>query len=201
MRSHPVEMAHLTIGNVEWIGERCDHYLFIEKQADRQTAIMMLLDEFPPHFAAIDAYEQAADGLVGVMGCTRPKSPMRLYAGADALAVDMVAARHMGVKDPRDSSILRAACHWFGDPSGRIELVGDDEPIAGWRSPYHDEVSAMLSALALPVYTHGSGRGALFVPEMDEDAFPPIGREGLLLGLGRRAVRSLVGLRHPKTPS
>ena len=78
---------------------------------------MMLLDAFPPDFALLDAYDSAADGLVGVMGCPRPKVPQRLYAAADALALDMVAARHMGVRDPRQSSILRAACHWFGDPA------------------------------------------------------------------------------------
>ena len=45
---------------------------------------MMLLDDFPPHFALLDAYDSAADGLMGVMGCPRPKVPRRLYAAADA---------------------------------------------------------------------------------------------------------------------
>ena len=158
----------------------------------------MLLDAFPPHFALLDAYDSAADGLVGVMGCTSPKEPRRLYASPDALALDIVAARHMGVRDPRESSILRAACHWFGDPSGRVEVVGVDEPLADWRGPYHNDLSALLSILALPVYVWGSGRGTLFVPEMDEEAFPPLHPEGKLLRLGRRAVRRLVGLRHPR---
>ena len=56
----------------------------------------------------------------------------------------------MGSSDPRESSILRTACHWFGDPSERIEVVGVDEPIAGWRGPYHDELSTLLSIFALP---------------------------------------------------
>ncbi|MEJ7638375.1 MAG: DUF362 domain-containing protein [Singulisphaera sp.] len=197
MRSHPVEMAHLSVGNVEWIGARCDDYLFPERQARRETAIMMLLDDFPPHFALLDAYDSAADGLVG-WGCTSPKEPRRLYASPDALALDLVAARHMGVRDPRESSILRAACHWFGDPSGRVEVVGVDEPLADWRGPYHNDLWALLSILALPVYVWGSGRGSLFVPEMDEEAFPPLHPEGKLLRLGRRAVRRLVGLRHPR---
>ena len=197
MRSHPVELAHLSVGNVEWIGARCDEFLFPERQAHRETAIMMLLDAFPPHFALLDAYDSAADGLVGVMGCPRPKAPRRLYAASDALALDIVAARHMGVRDPRESSILRAACHWFGDPSARIEVVGVDEPLADWRGPYHNDLSTLLSILALPVYVWGSGRGTLFVPEMDEEAFPPLHPEGRLLRLGRRAIRRLVGLRHP----
>jgi uncharacterized protein (DUF362 family) len=198
MRSHAVELAYLSVGNVEWIGARCDEYLFPERQAHRETAIMMLLDEFPPDFALLDAYDSAADGLVGVMGCPRPKAPHRLYAAPDALALDMVAARHMGVRDPRESSILRAAYHWFGDSSAQVQVVGVDEPLAAWRGPYHNDMSALLSILALPVYVWGSGRGTLFVPEMDEHAFPPLKPEGTLLRLGRNAMRRLVGLRHPR---
>jgi len=158
---------------------------------------MMMLDAFPPHFALLDGYDRAADGLVGMMGCTRPKAPRRLYAGADALAVDLVAARHLGVRDPRAASpVLRAACQWFGDPRGHVEVVGCDEPVAGWRGPYDSDLSALLSFLAYPVYEHGSGRGALFVPEMDERAFPPLAPEAPPLRLARRAVRSLLGLHH-----
>ena len=104
MRSHPVELVHLTIANLEGIGARCDHFLFAERQADRETATMMLLDAFPPHFSILDAYEQAADGLVGIMGCPRPATPLRFYAGSDALAVDMVASRHMGSERSSRSS-------------------------------------------------------------------------------------------------
>jgi uncharacterized protein (DUF362 family) len=196
MRSHPIELAHLTVANVEWIGARCDEFIFAERQAERQTAIMMLLDEFPPHFSIIDAYDQAADGLLGVMGCPHPQSPMRLYAGADALAVDMTAARHMGISDPHDSSILRAACHWFGDPSSEIEVIGTDEPLRTWRGPYHNELSTLLSLLAFPVYVLGSGRGALFVPQMDQESFPLDGPEGFTLRIGRRAMQRLLGLHH-----
>jgi len=198
MRSHPVELAHLTVGNIEWIGARCDEFLFPERQARRETAVMMLLDEFPPHFGLIDAYDQAADGLVGVMGCGRPPSPKRFYAGADALAVDMVAARHMGINDPRESSFLRTACFWFGDPSARIERVGTDEPVHGWRSPYHSDLSTLLSFLAFPVYVWGSQRGALFTPEMDAEAFPLLAPEGRRLKAGRRFTRSLLGLHLPR---
>ena len=198
MRSHPVELAYLTVGNVEWIGARCDQYIFPERQAERETAIMMLLDAFPPHLSLLDAYESAADGLVGVMGCPRPKSPLRLYASGDALALDTVAARHMGVRDPRESSILRAASHWFGDPSTSVEVVGADEPLADWRGPYHNDLSTLLSILALPVYVWGSGRGTLSVPEMDEQAFPPLRPEGRFLRAGRRLVRRLIGLRHAR---
>ena len=196
MRSHPVELVHLTIANLEGIGTRCDHFLFAERQAERETATMMLLDAFPPHLSILDAYEQAADGLVGIMGCPRPATPLRFYAGSDALAVDMVATRHMGLNDPREATNLRAACHWFGDPEESIEIDGPDEPLPDWRSPYYSEFSTMLSFLALPVYVLGSGRGALFVPEMDREEFPPLRPESVPLRLGRYGIQRLLGLRH-----
>jgi uncharacterized protein (DUF362 family) len=196
MRSHPVELVHLTIANLEGIGARCDQFLFAERQADRETATMMLLDEFPPHLSILDAYEQAADGLVGIMGCPRPATPLRFYAGSDALAVDMVATRHMGLNDPHEAANLRAACHWFGDPEESIEIDGLDEPLSNWRSPYHSEFSTLLSFLALPVYVLGSGRGVLFVPEMDKEEFPPLRPESVPLRLGRYGIQRLLGLRH-----
>jgi len=54
----------------------------------------------------------------------------------------------------------------------------------------------MLSFLALPVYVLGSGRGVLFVPEMDREAFPPLRPESVPLRLGRYGIQRLLGLRH-----
>src|SRR5205814_2011459 len=129
LRSHPVEHVHLSLANTEGLGMRCDHFLFAERQAQRESAVMTLLGDFPPHFALIEGYDLAPDGILGVMGSPRPRSPRRLYAGGDALAVDVVAARHLGLRDPRQSSMLRAAFHWFGDPSASIQVIGPDEPI------------------------------------------------------------------------
>jgi uncharacterized protein (DUF362 family) len=199
MRSHPIEMAYLTIGNLEWMGGRCDEFLFVERQAHRETALMMLLDGFPPDFVVLDAYDEASDGLVGVMGCPRPPSPRRVYAGEDALAVDLVAARHMGVREPEQTNILRAACHWFGDPRERIEVVGANENLREWRGPYETEFSTMLSFVAYPVYVFGSGRGSLFVPEMDERAFPPLQAVSFSHRVLRAALRRLLGLHFPRT--
>ncbi len=199
MRSHPIEMAYLTIGNLEWMGGRCDEFLFVERQAHRETALMMLMDGFPPDFVLLDAYQQASDGLVGVMGCPRPPSPRRVYAGEDALSVDLVAARHMGVREPEQTNILRAACHWFGDPRKHIEVVGTNENLRGWRGPYETEFSTMLSFVAYPVYVFGSGRGSLFVPEMDEKAFPPLQRVSFFQRVLRAALRRLLGLHFPRT--
>ena len=197
LRSHPIEMALLCVGNIEWVGGRCDEYLFLERQADRATAVMMLLNDFPPHFGIIDAFENIPDGLVGVMGCRKPIHPMRFYAGPDALAVDTVALRQIGVEQFEASSLLRSTAQWFGGATNRIKVIGEDSPIENWRGPYHNELRSLLSIMAYPVYVMGSGRGSLFVPEMDPQAFPLISREGWLLKTTRRAVRWLLGLNGP----
>jgi uncharacterized protein (DUF362 family) len=197
MSSHPVDMVHLGIANLAGLGARVEEFMFTDRQAHRDAAIMTLTDAFPPHFALLDAYDRAADGLMGCIACPHPRVPRRLYAGADALAVDLVAARHMGEQRPQASLLLRAACHWFGDPSPWTEVIGVDAPVRGWRGPYHSEWSTLLSFLAYPVYQCASGRGALFLPEMDEAAFPRIRAESMMLRLGNRAVRRLLGLRLP----
>ena len=197
IRSHPIEMALLSLGNVEWVGGRCDEYLFLERQADRSTAVMMLLDEFPPHFAILDGFENVPDGLVGVMGCRSPKHLRRFYAGRDSLTVDTVALRHLGVTESPPGSIVQAARHWFGGAHTEIEVIGNDSPISDWEGPYSTELRSLLSMMAYPVYVMGSGRGELFVPEMDEQAFPSIAPKNMFLNLRRRAVRRLLGLHIP----
>jgi uncharacterized protein (DUF362 family) len=196
MRSHSIEIVLLTVAALEGLGPRLDEFLFVERQANREMANMMLIDEFPPHFAIIDAYDSAADGLLGMMGCPNPKSPRRFYAGGDAISVDVVAGRHIGLPNPKASVHLRTACHWFGDPSAGIQVIGPNAPIAGWKGPHRNSWSALLSLLAYPVYEYASGRGAVFVPEMDPDAFPPISDESWLLKARRRSLQRLLGLRH-----
>ena len=50
--------------------------------------------------------------------------------------------------------------------------------------------------MAYPTYELASARGALFVPAMDESAFPPK-RRSALLRLGRAVVRKVIGLPRP----
>ncbi|MCP4508988.1 MAG: DUF362 domain-containing protein [Fuerstiella sp.] len=194
LRSHPIEMALLCIGNIEWVGGRCDEYLFLERQADRATAVMMLLNDFPPHFGIVDAFENTPDGLVGVMGCQNPVHPLRFYAGCDALAVDTVALQHVGVLQFQESSLLRSTSQWFGGAANQVTVTGEDSPIRNWRGPYHNELRSLLSIMAYPMYVMGSGRGSLFVPKMDPRVFPLIDREKFLLRTTRQAVRWLLCL-------
>ena len=201
LRSHPIEMALLTVGNIEWVGGRCDEYLFLERQADRATAVMMLLNDFPPHFGIVDAFENVPDGLVGVMGCRNPIHPLRFYAGPDTLAVDTIALRHIGSEQFESSSLLRSTAQWFGGGRNQITVTGENSPIENWRGPYHNELRSLLSIMAYPVYVMGSGRGSLFVPEMDSHAFPLVRREGFVLKITRRAVRWLLELHLPSPGS
>jgi len=92
--------------------------------------------------------------------------------------------------------VLRAAVHWFGEPSHDLRIDGTDEPLTGWRGPYDNEIRAMLSMMAYPVYVLGSGRGSLFTPEMDTTAFPPLAPESAMLRVARGAMRRLIGLHH-----
>ena len=120
MRSHPVEMALPDASATSSGSARAaTSSSSPERQAHRETAVMMLLDDFPPHFALLDAYDAAADGLVG-----RDGLPAAEVAAA-ALRRRRRAGRRPGrrratwaSRDPRQSRILRAACHWFGDPAG-----------------------------------------------------------------------------------
>ncbi|RYE87018.1 MAG: DUF362 domain-containing protein, partial [Myxococcales bacterium] len=72
MRSHPTDQTHLTLSTMQGVGAQLEDFLFAERLADRETALLMPLADFPPHFALIDAFDAAADGLVGVLGCRRP---------------------------------------------------------------------------------------------------------------------------------
>ncbi len=196
MRSHATEQVYLTVGNLDSVGARTDEFLFPERQAHRDTAVMTLIADFPPDLSLLDAYDSAADGLLGMMGCPRPKVPRRLYAGVDALALDMTAAKHMGLSDPRRSRLLNTACHWFGDPFPNVEVIGEDAPLPRWRGPYSNEWTTLLSLIAYPVYEFGSCRGALFVPEMDTRAFPLLGPVSLPIRAGRKAIQLFLGLHH-----
>jgi hypothetical protein len=133
-----------------------------------------------------------------MLGARHPKRPGRVYAGADALAVDLVAARHLGVSDPFGSTYLRTAIHWFGDPRGETSVIGDDTPVPGWRTPYRYGIATPFMFLAAFVYAHMSGRGALFVPVVDEAAFPVLKPPGVLLRFGRAVVRWFFDLAAPR---
>jgi pimeloyl-ACP methyl ester carboxylesterase/uncharacterized protein (DUF362 family) len=190
LRSHPVDRAYLSLDVVEGLGGRHDAFTFSDRKADRHTALLAVADALPPDLALLDAFSDVPDGLTGMMGCRHPLQPRRLYASTDAVSLDVVAARHLDA-DP-DRMLLGAAFDWFGDPRDRLVVDGVDTPIAGWRGPAATVATSVLASLALPVWDHASARGALFVPEVDIEAFPPVDDPGAPLIAARRLAMRLV---------
>jgi hypothetical protein len=156
---------------------------------------MTVLAEFPPDFAVVDGYEHAPDGILGVLGSPRAQTPRRIYAGADALAVDLTVARHLGLLDPRKSPLLQTAIQWFGDPSSRVRIVGEDSAVTPWRGPAQGEWNRLLSSIAYPVYVLASMRGAIFVPDFDLVAFPPLAQPSAYVRIARALVQRAFGLK------
>lgn len=198
LSTHPVDRVYGGVSQLEALLPRSDENVFVDRRIHRGPATMALLGELPPHLALVDAHDDVADGIGGVIACERPRAPRRLYGGRDAVAVDVVLARHLGEEDPTVVPHLDAAMHWFDDPRPRTEVRGCDRPLADFRGAYHDELSATLGLLATPMYLLASGRGALFLPEMDEDAFPPKARASPPMRLAQRMVRWLLATRRPR---
>jgi len=191
LRGHPTGVAMLSFAALEGLGERHDAYIFGDRKADRETAAMMMADAFPPHVAMLDVWSDVPDGLLGMMGQPHPRQPMRLYASRDAVALDAVVARHIGAEPIPSNMLVSIAFDWFGDPREDTVVRGPDEPIGVWDAPDHSRRSALLARMALPVYTHASAQGSLFVPHMDAAAFPEIDPAGTALKAARSLVRAL----------
>jgi uncharacterized protein (DUF362 family) len=198
LSTHPVDHVYLGLAQLESLNAAADDHVFVERQTQRGPATMALLGELPPHLALLDAFEDVPHGLGGIIACDRPLAPRRLYGGRDAIAVDLVASRHVGELHPEVSPHLDAALHWFGDPRPHVRVLGDDTPIANWRGTTEHELDAMLTLLAHPMYVLASGRGRLFLPEMDEEAFPPKAPTPAWLRAAQAAVRVLLRTRRPR---
>jgi pimeloyl-ACP methyl ester carboxylesterase len=192
LRGHPVTDAMLTLEAVEGLNGRHDDTLWGDRRADRTTANLMTLDAFPPDLVLLDAWRDVPDGLLGMIACTQPRQPFRLYGSTDPLSLDVVATEHIG-GSLRDHKLMSCAVDWFGDPRPSLTVVGENTPISGWRGPDRTHFNRLLSHLAEPVFVHASGRGAAFVPDMDTRAFPHIVPPSAPLRLARAVVRRIIG--------
>lgn len=194
LRSHPIDLAYMTVNNLEGLGTKTTEYLFFDRLAQRCTPVLMMLEEFPPDFALLDAYHRVPDGLAGIMGTRRARHPLRFYGARDALSLDLLVAKHIRAKVDKNSPLYKTAIHWFGDPRGSIYMRGETRPLSPWRGPHNGAFSSVLATLSYPVYQFGSQRGAVFVPSFDERAFPPKKRASPFLRTARRSIQSLLGL-------
>jgi uncharacterized protein (DUF362 family) len=191
MRTNPSFLVHLSLANLESLGQRIEEMLFADRIADSSTGLMMALDEFPCHLAVLDATHDVADGLTGILGTAQPRHPGRMYASEDAVALDWVATRHMGLKELPRSASCRTALDWFGDMRDRTKVIGEDTPIQPFINPHNDDARIFLSSLAYPVYSWLSDGGSLWMPKMDPRAFPLSRRENGLAFVGRRLLRRI----------
>jgi uncharacterized protein (DUF362 family) len=198
MRTHPTNMMHLTMRNMEGLSARSEEFLFADRQAQLDTALMALLHDFPPDLALLDAFDHVADGVAGILGTSSPLHPKRLYGSEDALALDIVAMRHCHFKRPLEVGTMREARQWFGSISENSPVYGENALMSKFRHPRSNGFFALLSALAFPVYSLASGRGFLFVPEMDTAAFPPKQNETSAEAFLRSCIRRMLGLRRAR---
>lgn len=192
LKTHVNALAALTIRNVVTVIPQFGDHLFSGMLSDLQTVTMALLHDFPPHFGVVDGYHYAADGLMGFMADPTPKHPRLFIAGRDVMCVDYVGMVLMGERDAIRALDLKAAVDWFGDPREHGWVLGDLTPIADWDRAGDGLLTAPLAALAGPVYTALSGEGAIFTPDMDPEAFPPL-EETRGLAAVRGALRTVLG--------
>ncbi len=193
LKTHPTSVGQLVLRNTGTVVPQDGEYFLSDRLSDFSHVTAAVLHDFPPHFGIIDGYEDAADGLVGVIADPTPKHPRVFVAGADVASVDYVAFLLMGERDPTRTPDLRAAIDLLGDPRPRMQIVGDATPLEDWDRADVGLLAAPLSALASPVYASLSRQGALFTAPLDAKAFPPIG-ETFALGAMRRALRVLLGI-------
>lgn len=196
LRSNPSHLVHLTLGGLETLGRRVDELLFADREGDLATGLMMVLDEFPPDLALLDATHHVPNGLTGILGDPNPSHPGRLYASLDPLALDLVAARHVGIERFPAGSALALALDWFDDPRGASRVDGVDTRIADFASPQRNDLTVLLSSLAYPVYQLGGDRGSWWVPRMDPAAFPAR-PASLVERVVRPSLRALFGFGRP----
>jgi uncharacterized protein (DUF362 family) len=193
LKTHPTAVGHLALRNTGTVVPQDGEYFLSDRLSDFSHIAAAVLHDFPPHFGLIDGYENAADGLMGVLADPTPKHPHVILAGADVASVDCVALWMMGERDPSRAPDLRAAMDLLGDPRPHLRVVGDMSPLADWDRADAGLLSRPLSALASPVYASLSQRGAIFTAPLDQEAFPAIG-ETFALALARKAMRALLGI-------
>jgi len=196
LRSHPREYLHATTANLESTVPNSSTQIFWQRRYDHSVAALAAAIVAPPDLAIIDAWADCPDGLFGIMAGHHVVNPGRVYASTDALSCDLIAMRDTGAARSVSSATLRRAIEWFGDPRAKIEVVGVNATIDGWKSPYDNIVSGFLADMSYPVFAYLSRSGALFAPPMDS-AFPEIKPLPTPMRWVRSISRIALGLRPP----
>lgn len=193
LKSHPIEMALLSVNNLEWLTGNTKEFVFIDRVVDRTTTTCMLLDDFPPEFNIIEAYDHVPVGILGVMGCKKPISPKRFYFGRDAVSLDLTLAKHLRMDLLPEKGTLQNTVYWFGINKHNYEIIGENSLMKEWQPPTKNIFWAFLGFISLPVYQLLSNKGELFVPDMDIKAFPQK-KTGVLTSFFRTINRKITNL-------
>jgi uncharacterized protein (DUF362 family) len=198
LRTAPTDFAHLSLCSLEGTTGRIDSTVYAGRQLDYRSATMMLLDVAPPDFALVDGWAPVADGPFGVMACHRPAAVRHVYAGADALSVDEVVLGDLGVTDPRRAPIVRTVYHWFGLAPGLPPVSGQRAQLGTeLRGAHASKLWRAIGLISGPVYEYLSNGGRVFVPAMDQAAFPALRPAGLGLRTVQWATQRAFGLWPP----
>jgi len=187
LRSHSTDRVLLTLANMEGLALRWDDSLFFERSLDFAAAQATMATEFPADFALLDAYMRTPDGMVGVMGSPRATSIGRFYASGDPLALDEAVLNHLRISVDSCPHI-REAKYWRGERQKPLEVNGDDSSIDGWRWPHSNDFCGLLSFLAVSFYEF-TGRGQLFLPRFDHEAFPLVQKPTWFVSAMRSWIR------------
>ncbi len=197
LRGDPTEVAHLSFPSMQGMGLRTDSVLTIDREVDFRTAVLMTVDVAPPDFGIVDGWGPCADGPIGVMGCRTPATLRRLWASHNIISLDATVVADIG--EPSTSSVyLRRARDWFGVDINPPASVGVRPIDPAYRRPRHTLFGRFVCATAYPMYIFAGGRGNYFVPQMDEDAFPQLGRTNLIVRAIRRTAQLVFGIRPPR---
>jgi uncharacterized protein (DUF362 family) len=198
LRGDPTEVAHLSLSTMQGMGSRTDTLIHIDREIDFRTAVMMTLDLAPPDFAIVDAWGHCGDGPLGVMGCRKPVMLNQFWASRNIAALDASVIADIG-EDPRAAIIMRRARDWFG-----VDISADPLTVRPIDPSYRRRRATLFGKFvcltAYPMYMFGSGKGVLFVPQMDESAFPPVGTTNIGTRTVRKAAQIAFGIRPGSAP-
>ena len=107
----------------------------------------------------------------------------------------------LGIDDARRAPIVAKAYHWFGLAPSPLAVDGTRPDLGKQlRGAHSSAVLRALGALSYPIYAFLSNHGELFVPAVDIDEFPPIGRVAATVRFVRWSTQRAFGL-HPPDPS
>jgi Domain of unknown function (DUF362) len=198
LRGDPTEVAHLSLSTMQGMGSRTDTLIHIDREIDFRTAVMMTLDLAPPDFGIVDAWGHCGDGPLGVMGCRKPATLNQFWASRNIAALDASVIADIG-EDPRAAIILRRARDWFG-----VDISADPLTVRPIDSSYRRRRATLFGKFvcltAYPMYMFGSGKGILFVPQMDETAFPQVGDTKISTRTIRKTAQIVFGIRPGSAP-